>query len=64
MGDDIETGRSIGSDYCTTLVERKSKQMAIDDRPDPMSSPINNPAYFRVINVDVKVSKYVHVVIK
>ena len=29
---------------CTTLVERKSKQTAIDDRPKPMSSPINNPA--------------------
>ena len=47
MGDDIETGRSMGSDYyisCTTLVERKSKQTAIDDRREPMSSPINNPA--------------------
>ena len=29
------------------LVERKSKQMAIDDRPEPMSSPIINPAYFK-----------------
>jgi hypothetical protein len=27
------------------LVEQKSKQTAIDDRPEPMSSPINNPAY-------------------
>ena len=43
MGDDIETGRSTGSDYwATTLVERKSKQTAIDNRPEPMSSPIIN----------------------
>ena len=41
MGDDIKTGRSTGSD---TLVEQKSKQMAIEKRPKPMSSPINNPA--------------------
>ena len=27
------------------LVEQKSKQTAIDDRPELMSSPINNPAY-------------------
>ena len=26
------------------LVEQKSKQMAIDNKPKPMSSPINNPA--------------------
>ena len=44
MGDDIETDRSTDSDYWAMLVERKSKQMAIDDRPEPMSSPINNPA--------------------
>ena len=46
MGDDIETGRSTGFRLlsCTTLVERKSKQTAIDDRPKLMSSPINNPA--------------------
>ena len=43
MGNDIETGRSTGSDY-TMLVKRKSKQMTIDDRPEPTSSPINNPA--------------------
>ena len=50
MGDDIETGRSTYRFRllsCTTLVEQKSKQMAIDDRPAPMSSPINNPAKFR-----------------
>ena len=29
---------------CTTLVKRKSKQMAIDNRPKPISSPIDNPA--------------------
>ena len=47
MGDDVETGGNTGSDYwaaCTTLVERKSKQAAIDDRPKLVSSPINNPA--------------------
>jgi len=32
------------------LVKLKSKQMAIDDRPEPMSSPINNPAYSRLQN--------------
>ena len=42
MGDDIETGRSTGS--CTTLVELKSKQTAIDNKPKTMLSPINNPA--------------------
>ena len=40
MGDDIETG----SDYWAELVEQKSKHMAIEDRPEPMSSLINNPA--------------------
>ena len=47
MGDDIETGRSTGFDYWAALivlVERKSKQMAIDNKPEPMSSSINNPA--------------------
>ena len=40
MGDDIETGRSTGFGVLsyTTLVEWKSKQTAIDDRPEPMSS--------------------------
>jgi hypothetical protein len=53
MGDDIETGRSMSSDYWAALryVEQKSKQTAIDDRPEPMSSPINNPAYFAHINL-------------
>ena len=47
MGDEIETGRSMGSDYWAALhilVEWNSKQTAIDDRPEPMSSPINNKA--------------------
>ena len=44
MGDDIKTGRSTGSDYWAMLVGWKSKQTAIDHRPEPMSSPINNPA--------------------
>ena len=44
MGDDIETGKSTGSDYWAWLVEWKSKQTAIDNRKEPMSSPINNPA--------------------
>ena len=36
MGNDIETNRVTGSDYWAAL-EQKSKQMAIDDRPKPMS---------------------------
>ena len=39
------------------LVERKSKQTAIDDRPEPMSSPINNPVYSRcevILTFEVK----------
>ena len=46
MGDDTKTSRSTGFRLlsCTMLVERKSKQTAIDDRPKLMSSPINNPA--------------------
>ena len=28
-----------------TLVERKSKQMALNDRPEPMSLPINDLSY-------------------
>ena len=46
MGDDIETGRTTGSDYWAALcwLSKKSKQTAIDDRPERMSSPINNPA--------------------
>ena len=43
MGDDIETEFRLMSS--TTLVERKSKQTTIDNRPGQMSSPINNPAY-------------------
>ena len=39
MGDDIETGRTLGVQLlsCTTLVERKTKQTAIDDRPEPIT---------------------------
>ena len=49
MGDDIQTGRSTGSDYWAALCwlsenQNKSKQTAIDDRPEPMSTTINNPA--------------------
>ena len=47
MGDDIETGRCTGSDYwaaLSMLVQRKSKQMAIDKKPKPMSSFIKTPA--------------------
>ena len=48
MDDDIETGRSMGSNFqllsCTMLVEQKSKQMGLDDRSEPISLPINNPA--------------------
>ena len=50
VGDDIETGRSTDSDYWAELVERKSKQTAIDNRPKAMSSPINNLAYQRPVN--------------
>ena len=45
MGDDIETGRSSGSDYWAALrwlSENKNKRQ--DNRPEPISSPINNPA--------------------
>ena len=47
MGDDIETGRSTGSDYWAAqrwLSWNQTKQPAINDRLEPMSSPINNPA--------------------
>jgi hypothetical protein len=30
------------------MVELKSKQTAIENRHEQMSSPINNPAYFEV----------------
>ena len=52
MVDDIETSRSTGSDYwaaLSMLVQRKSKQMAIDETPKPMSSSIKNPAYVLLI---------------
>ena len=52
MGDDIETDRSTGSDYyaaLSMLVQRKSKQMAIDETPKPKSSSIKNPAYVLLI---------------
>ena len=46
MGDDIKTGRSTGSDYWVALrwLSEKSKQTDIDNRPEPMSSPFNDPA--------------------
>ena len=47
MGDNIQTSRSTGSDYwadLSTWIEQKSKQTAIDNRPELLSSPINNPA--------------------
>ena len=50
MGDDIETCGSMSFPILwssTTLVERKSKQTDIDDRSEPMSSPIINPAQFK-----------------
>ena len=34
---------------CTTLVEQKSKQTAIDDRPKLKSAPFNDPAYANLI---------------
>ena len=48
IGDDIKTvdvchGLRLLS--CSKLVEWKSKQTDVDDRPEPMPSPINNPAY-------------------
>ena len=44
MGDDIETGKSTGSIYWTAYVggEKKSKQMDLNDTPQPMSLPIND----------------------
>ena len=47
MGDDIETGKKYGFQLlsCTMLIEQKSKQMAIRDRPKPVSLPINNSGY-------------------
>ena len=47
LGDDIETRRITVFRLlsCTTLVEQKSNQTTIDDRPKPMSSHANNPAY-------------------
>ena len=55
MGDDIETDRVQIRELSglnkpaqlPTLAERqKSKQMDIDDRPEPIPSSINNPAQF------------------
>ena len=38
MGDDIETGRSTGSDYWAAYVGwEKSKQKDLNDTPQPMS---------------------------
>ena len=44
MGDDIEAGKSTGSDYWAALCWLSKNQTAIDNRPEPMSSPINNQA--------------------
>ena len=45
MGDDIETGRSTSSEsWAAHVGGEKGKQTDIDDRPESMSSPINNPA--------------------
>ena len=49
----METGRRclswpsvyIFATYEATRASQLSEQMAIDDRPKPMSSPINYPAY-------------------
>ena len=41
MGDDIETGSSTGSNYWAALRWLRENE----NRPQPMSSPINNPAY-------------------
>ena len=43
VGDDIETSRSMGSDYWAAL-HSLSKKTDIDDSPELMSSPIDNPA--------------------
>ena len=56
MGDDIETGRWSGSDYWAALlmlVERKSKQTDIDNRPEPMSSTINNSVDNRIYTLNI-----------
>ena len=59
MGDDIETGSDYWAAYIA-LVEQKSKQT--DDRPKPMSSPINKPAYFvekiKEIKVHEKIRRF------
>ena len=40
-----------------TLVEQKSKQMAIDDRPEPMSSPsLFHPQLFQPITTSYVIS--------
>ena len=39
---------SVSNTEVSTLVEQKSKQTDIDNRPEPVSSPINNPAYTRL----------------
>ena len=40
------------------LVERKSKQTVIDNRTEPMSSPIDNPAYIECIGPSVCLAPY------
>ena len=47
MGDDIETGRTTGSDYWAALGWLSENQKNGHRRPEPMSSPINNLAYLR-----------------
>ena len=47
MVNEIEIGRSTGSDYRAALrwlSNNQNKRPYVDDRPEPMSSPINNPA--------------------
>ena len=38
------TSKVLSQTYFKDRSEQKSKQTAIDDRPKPISSPINNPA--------------------
>ena len=43
-----------------TLVERKSKQTALSDRPVPMSLPINDLSYLQVVQQAIVVCIYLH----
>ena len=44
MGNDIKTGSTTGSNYRADYVgeKQKSKQTALNNRPEPMSLPIND----------------------